>query len=241
MCIPLRCGYRSSSRGLLPRLLSERKAKTTHHVIESWHIIRRLFSWQCNIHSFIQQLLSDLWGSRREASHWLICRYTHLYHSIFLISAISSNFHYWWTANAEMAAGLLNPHSHRIVRLAAIGSRCDRWAMFATISSSGRITSSISTRGRAITDDSDWRISMARAIVGNRATSGSDHRLLYDQSWRPVTDDTINRSLHPATDRTSNCGILWPIVRALMASSDRAYDQSWHPMTDGTINIGVQR
>ena len=28
------------------------------------------------------------------------------------------------------------------------------------------------TRGRAITND--WRISMARSVVGNRATSGSD-------------------------------------------------------------------
>ena len=49
---------------------------------------------------------------------------------------------------------------------------------------------------------------MARAIVGNRATSGSDKRSMYDQSWRPATDDTFNRSLHPATDRTSNSVIL---------------------------------
>ena len=34
--------------------------------------------------------------------------------------------------------------------------------------------------GRAITNY--WRISMARAIVGNRATSGSDQRPMYDQS-----------------------------------------------------------
>ena len=61
-----------------------------------------------------------------------------------------------------------------IVRLVAIGPMCDRSAMFATISSSCRIPRSISTRGRAITND--WRISMARAIVGNRATSGSDKR-----------------------------------------------------------------
>ena len=65
---------------------------------------------------------------------------------------------------------------------------------------------SISTRGRAITND--WRISMTRVIAGNRATSGSDQRLMYDQSRRPATDGTINRSLHPAPDRTSNRGIL---------------------------------
>ena len=49
---------------------------------------------------------------------------------------------------------------------------------------------------------------MARAIAGNRATSGSDQRPMYDQSSRPATDGTINRSFHPATDRTSNRGIL---------------------------------
>ena len=49
---------------------------------------------------------------------------------------------------------------------------------------------------------------MARAIAGNRATSGSDQRPMYDQSSRPATDGTINRSLHPVTDRTSNRGIL---------------------------------
>ena len=35
--------------------------------------------------------------------------------------------------------------------------------------------------------------------------------------------------------------ILKPVVRALVASCDRAYDQSWHPKTDGTINRGVHR
>ena len=67
-----------------------------------------------------------------------------------------------------------------IVRLVAIGPMCDRSAMFAKISTSGRIQRSISTRGRAIAKD--WRMSMARAIVGNRATSGSDQRPMYDQS-----------------------------------------------------------
>ena len=63
--------------------------------------------------------------------------------------------------------------------------------MFATISSSGRIRRLISTRGRAITNNT--KISMARAIVGNRATSGSDQRPMYDQLLRPATDRTIKR------------------------------------------------
>ena len=70
------------------------------------------------------------------------------------------------------------------------------------------------TRGCAITND--WRISMVRSIVVNRATSGSDQRPMYDQ-------------------------LLRPIARAIVASCDRAYDQSWHPTTDGTINRGIQR
>ena len=64
-------------------------------------------------------------------------------------------------------------------------------SMFATISSSARIRRVISTRGRAITNNT--KISMARAIVGNRATSGSDQRPMYDQLLRPTTDRTINR------------------------------------------------
>ena len=34
---------------------------------------------------------------------------------------------------------------------------------------------------------------MARSIVGNRATSGSDQRSMYDQLLHPTTDRTINR------------------------------------------------
>ena len=75
--------------------------------------------------------------------------------------------------------------------MVAIVPRCERSAMFATISSSARIRRLISTRGRAITNNK--KISMARAIVGNRATSGSDQRPMYDQLLRPTTDRTINR------------------------------------------------
>ena len=126
-----------------------------------------------------------------------------------------------------------------IERLVALGPRCDRSALFATISSSGRIPRSISRRGRAFAND--WRISMARSIVGNRATCGSEFRTMYDQSWRPATDGTINRSLPPATDRTSNRGILWPIVPSIVAPEDRWYDQWWGAKIDRTINRSIVR
>ena len=74
---------------------------------------------------------------------------------------------------------IVKPQSHQIVRflnrtIGCDGPRGDRSGMFATISSNGRIRRSISTRGRAITND--WIISMARGIGGNRATRGSDQR-----------------------------------------------------------------
>ena len=96
--------------------------------------------------------------------------------------------------------------------LVAIGPRCDRSAIFATISSSGRISRSISrpTRGRAITND--WRISMARTIAGNRATGGSDQRPMYD--GRRLVVRSIDRCIRR------------PIVRAIVAYFDRSYDHS---------------
>ena len=117
----------------------------------------------------------------------------------------------------------------------------------------------IPRRGRAFTND--WRISMARAIIGNSANSGSDQRrptydqLLrpttnrtitrgdrsYDQSWRPATNGTIYRCILRPIVRAIVASCVWPIVRALVASCDRVYDQSWHPTADCTINCGVQR
>ena len=96
----------------------------------------------------------------------------------------------------------------------------------------------ICTRGRAITND--WRRSMARSVVGNRATSGSYQRPIvtsvialddrsYDQSWRQATDRTIDR------------GVRRPLVRSIVASCDRSYEQSWHPVTERTINRGTRR
>ena len=66
--------------------------------------------------------------------------------------------------------------------------------------------------GRAITND--WRISMARAIAGNRTTSGSDQR------------PTDVRSIVAAGDRWYD--------QSIVASCDRSYEQSWHTLTDST-------
>ena len=60
---------------------------------------------------------------------------------------------------------------------------------------------------------------MARSIVGNRVTSGSDQ---------------------PPIVRNSHCARR-PIARSIVASGDRSYDQSRRPVTDRTINRGVER
>ena len=125
------------------------------------------------------------------------------------------------TTNNLLRLTALKPQSYRIVRFIDRTIGCD-WAKVRPIgnvcydlSSSRRMPRSISTRGRAITND--WIISMATAIAGNRATSGSDQRLMYDQSWRPTKiDRTINRS------------IVRPIVRPIVATYDRSYDHSWY-------------
>ena len=70
---------------------------------------------------------------------------------------------------------------------------------------------------------------MARSVVGNRATSGSDHRPIVGQSLRPTTDRTINH------------GVVGLIARSIVASGDGSRDQSWHHATDHTINHGVLR
>ena len=104
-----------------------------------------------------------------------------------------------------------------IVRMVAIVPRCERSAMFATISSSARIRQLISTRGRAITNN--MKISMARAIVGNRATSGSDQRPMYDQLLRPTTDRTINRCILRPIVRAL---VVWPSARSVVAPDGRS-------------------
>ena len=96
---------------------------------------------------------------------------------------------------------------------------------------------------------------MARSVIGNRATNGSDygdtelgsdHRPIvrsviapddrsYDQSWGPTIDRTINRfNIQPivrsivAPDHRSygNRGTRRSIVRSIVTSCDRSYEQS---------------
>ena len=67
----------------------------------------------------------------------------------------------------------------------------------------------ICTRGHAIMND--WRRSMARSIVGNCATSGSDQRPIV-RSVIALDDRSYDHSGRPATDRTINRGILRWIV-----------------------------
>ena len=101
--------------------------------------------------------------------------------------------------------------------------------MCATISSSGRIPRSISTHSRVVTND--WRISMTRAIVGNRVTSVSNQRPMYDQSIVAYCDRSYEQSWHPVIDRTSTRGTRRPMV----------YDQSWGVTIDRTINRSIVR
>ena len=119
--------------------------------------------------------------------------------------------------------------------------------MFATISSSGRIRRSISTRGRAVTND--WRISMARVIVGYRATivvAINDRCTISYCARRPIIQSIV------ATDRAINRDVRRPMVRLIVAFCDRSCDQSCHPTCDQsyehwwhpierTISRGLQR
>ena len=143
-------------------------------------------------------------------------------------------------------------HSHTgsydlwIIRLVAIWPRCDRSAMSATISYSGRMPRSICTRGGAITND--WRISMARAIAGNRATSGSDQwpMTINRDGRRPMVRSIDRCILVPivraiVADRTSTRDILWPSVRSIVAPEDRWYNQSWDATIDRTIDRSIMR
>ena len=106
---------------------------------------------------------------------------------------------------------------------------------------------------------------MARSLVRNSATSGSNHLpivrsiiasddRLYEQSWCRMTDRTIrlasvdrsydpsscrDQSRRPETDRMISGGILRPIARSVGASGDRSYDQSLRRATDRTSNRSI--
>ena len=100
--------------------------------------------------------------------------------------------------------------------------------------------------------------------INNRCTiSIAPDDRSYVQSWRPIVlsivtagDRWYDQSLHPATDRTSNRGILHDIstdqcgILCLVASCDRVYDrgtrrsivdQSWGATIVCTINRSIVR
>ena len=106
-------------------------------------------------------------------------------------------------------------HSHTgsydfwIVRLVAIGPNCDRSAIFATISSSGRIPRSISTRGRERTiGEYRWQ-EPSQEIVG------------------PVVVINNRGGRRPMVRSIDRC-ILRLIVRSIVATYDRSYDNLWY-------------
>ena len=103
-------------------------------------------------------------------------------------------------------------------------------------------------------------ISLLTSIVGNLATSGSVHRPIvrsiiasedrsYEQSWRWVTDRTINRgimrsivrSILESGDRSQiNRGTLRPTVRPIVAPGDRSCDcvSRDHPLVVRSCSTG---
>ena len=143
----------------------------------------------------------------------------------------------------------------------------DRQCLLRPPAADGRIRRSIYTRGWAITND--WRISIARAIVGNRATIAINDRCTisyfnrrpsvrsivvtvrtinregrgrwYDQSLHHSTDRISNRGILHVADRTSTRGILGPSVGSIVAPDDRSYDQSWGATIDRTTNPSIVR
>ena len=63
---------------------------------------------------------------------------------------------------------------------------------------------------------------MSRSIVGNRASSGSDHRPIV-RLIIASDDRSYDQSCCPATDRTITRAARRPIVRSLVAFSERLH------------------
>ena len=146
--------------------------------------------------------------------------------------------------------------SHRIARFLdrTIGPRCDRSAIFSTISSSGRMPLSISIRVVAVSrtigeyrwQDPSQEIVRLVVDINDRCTINRDAGdRWYDQSivahCEPIVralviscDRAYEKSCHPKTDgrpkinRTINRRIVRPIVRSIVATYDRSYDHSWY-------------
>ena len=172
--------------------------------------------------------------------------------------------------DCNTSVDFINSQSHRIVRFLDRTIGCD-WARVRPI---GNVCYDLQEWLNAASDlyawsrdhersTNDWRRSMARSIVGNRATSGSDQRPIersviafddrsFAQSWRPAIDRTINRDdrrsilrlivVVGSNDRShdQSCN-LRTFIQSIVAPNGRSYNQSWHPTIDRTINRGILR
>ena len=126
--------------------------------------------------------------------------------------------------NCRVSHSHTGPYDFWIVRLFAIWPRCDRSAMSATISSSGRLGVRLVVRSPTIGEDR-WQ----------------DHPQVIVRLIVAITDRSYGQSLRPTNDRTINRDVVCQIVRSIVASGDRSHDEYWHPATDHTIDHGVLR
>ena len=94
--------------------------------------------------------------------------------------------------------------------IGAIWRTCDRSAMFATISRSGRILRSV-------------------FFVGGRSSYDWSYAWSRDQQRLEQIDGKIH---HIVGNRTTTGSHKRSIVRSIVAPNDRSYDQSWNSATD---------
>ena len=111
-----------------------------------------------------------------------------------------------WTAQSALSHIHTGSYDCLIVRLGVIWRTCDRSAMFATISRSGRILRSVFFAGGR--SSYDWSYAWSR-----------DHHRL------EKIDDKIH---HIVGNRTTSGSHKRSIVRSIVAPDDRSYDQSWN-------------
>ena len=138
----------------------------------------------------------------------------------------------------------ITPQSHRVVRLLDRTIGCD-WAKVRPI---GNVCYDLQQRSHTAIDLYAWSRYHERldnvdgkSIAGNRATSCSDQRPVYDQSIVASCDRWHEQSWPTVADRTSTRDILWRSVRSIVAPEDRWYNQSWDATIDRTINRNIVR
>lgn len=165
--------------------------------------------------------------------------------SLYLVSHPSTQK--WYPrlgSSAPLSLSHTGSYDCSIVRLMAIWPRYDQSAMFATISICDRIQRLLlrlvvghrtigGTRARAITND--WRRSIARSIVGNRATSGGDQRPIV-----PPIVRSCNQSGKVVTDRTTVHEVVRQVVPPIVRSQDQLHDQSCDYLTRDHARLVVR-